>query len=979
MKKTGKKDEKGSALLLTLGILSLALILGMSFAFSARTSRQVAKVNADQVKAKLLAESGLERVLASIKFACTTSPLVPLPVKLYPSTKLALYFNKSLNDSDGNDYVIHYGVTDSVLGPDTSDASETGNSFETILLGNSDLAKYINDNVGELSLENAGFQTIEDSDGNVIGRFGFMIMEESGKVDINRIIPLRLGTGNMPFVVKGEDRINGKLSLAFDEKDYYYPVLSAYYSDSYDYNAQIDWNVADDDFKMNTIRMGVHPMEIGVSSIDYLKKLVNGFPGSGTTIAATKAQWFSYDHLRNDIGGDFDKDFFKYTFFSSDAEEESYTYDFDLMSLKYSRFDITGYELGDHSSDSFYDSDKYPIQGNAACAWPSSTDLTALADFMSDIKGSGEEFPNIQTAIPWLAKMKDKDGNSVTDQVIANMIDFCDTDSIPARPIKDDKSGYEDQYTDKVFKISGTAFEIEDDDIKAPDFWGNEDVAYINEINFKFLVMREKDETAGVENTKYHYQFIFMPQIELANVCADNVVAPKHVKVRLCGSITIKNQGATTDRFTFAQDSNPNIMWFDCESVGTFSTDGYAVCKLSGNDYRKIADFSDPYKHKVANPLDPTEFKYLPGGVDFNVNITKIVVMTQDNSTEPEAQDYAYFEKDLQATFEVPEFTNFDDVVLDWYKVYEISLECADSRFNHKTSGWSDTGSAALIDRGDDGVASDFSDLADIGNYDSLAAFNTKAYNDKVGSLTEGEDYDKEENPTSSIKYSTAYIKDAPFDSLWELGCIHRGEPFRTINLKKYTANNASASGTYKDGDAVILDQVKIGPAKYGYKYNANSQNIGILKNILLNNINTADDYEAPTDSGTFSGTLDFTGINPTRSRAVLANAITGTFDNDRAAEAYIGRTANLLGTRHDAFTLFIVAQPMRQYDSDDVPDDTVWDEIKDTVVNPTIYTHNGTKAYCSILGTQVIVVQFVRDTLTNEFTILHKHYANND
>ena len=76
-------------------------------------------------------------------------------------------------------------------------------------------------------------------------------------------------------------------------------------------------------------------MEIGVSSIDYLKKLVNGFPGSGTTIAATKAQWFSYDHLRNDIGGDFDKDFFKYTFFSSDAEEESYTYDFDLMSLKY--------------------------------------------------------------------------------------------------------------------------------------------------------------------------------------------------------------------------------------------------------------------------------------------------------------------------------------------------------------------------------------------------------------------------------------------------------------------------------------------------------------------------------------------------------------------------------------------------------------------------------------------------------------------
>ena len=64
MKKTGKRDEKGSALLLTLGILSLALILGMSFAFSARTSRQVAKVNADQVKAKLLAESCMVSSLA---------------------------------------------------------------------------------------------------------------------------------------------------------------------------------------------------------------------------------------------------------------------------------------------------------------------------------------------------------------------------------------------------------------------------------------------------------------------------------------------------------------------------------------------------------------------------------------------------------------------------------------------------------------------------------------------------------------------------------------------------------------------------------------------------------------------------------------------------------------------------------------------------------------------------------------------------
>ena len=62
-RKKDNKDERGSALVLTLGILSLVLIMGMSFAFSSRTSRQVAKVNADQVKANLHGESGLDYAL----------------------------------------------------------------------------------------------------------------------------------------------------------------------------------------------------------------------------------------------------------------------------------------------------------------------------------------------------------------------------------------------------------------------------------------------------------------------------------------------------------------------------------------------------------------------------------------------------------------------------------------------------------------------------------------------------------------------------------------------------------------------------------------------------------------------------------------------------------------------------------------------------------------------------------------------------
>ncbi|MDD3537871.1 MAG: hypothetical protein PHH65_06400 [Eubacteriales bacterium] len=69
---------------------------------------------------------------------------------------------------------------------------------------------------------------------------------------------------------------------------------------------------------------------------------------------------------------------------------------------------------------------------------------------------------------------------------------------------------------------------------------------------------------------------------------------------------------------------------------------------------------------------------------------------------------------------------------------------------------------------------------------------------------------------------STAYIRNAPMISAWELGFIHRGAAWQTINLKKYDRNKAfkpvtvngvtllPGGGYYSDGDANILDQIKM-------------------------------------------------------------------------------------------------------------------------------------------------------------------------
>lgn len=66
---------------------------------------------------------------------------------------------------------------------------------------------------------------------------------------------------------------------------------------------------------------------------------------------------------------------------------------------------------------------------------------------------------------------------------------------------------------------------------------------------------------------------------------------------------------------------------------------------------------------------------------------------------------------------------------------------------------------------------------------------------------------------TSSGHLASAYIRHAPMESLWELGCISRAEPWKTLNLKKsrvFASGETQGGGEYAKGDANILDQVTL-------------------------------------------------------------------------------------------------------------------------------------------------------------------------
>ena len=58
-----KKEERGMALIMTLGVLSILLVLALAFASNARTERKAAAANADVAAARLLAESVVERII----------------------------------------------------------------------------------------------------------------------------------------------------------------------------------------------------------------------------------------------------------------------------------------------------------------------------------------------------------------------------------------------------------------------------------------------------------------------------------------------------------------------------------------------------------------------------------------------------------------------------------------------------------------------------------------------------------------------------------------------------------------------------------------------------------------------------------------------------------------------------------------------------------------------------------------------------
>ena len=955
MKNKTDRNRRGSALLITLGVLSMALVMGMCFAFSARTSLQAAQVSSDQTKARLIAESGLARVMAILKdlWDGTTNK----SYMAHDDTTDAGHPFKFEQQADLN-VMFSVGASDEV-GALASELTDGGMA---------DNLREIN-SVSWTTDKNYNFQAITRSDGETVGRIGFIVIDDTDKLDVNQMLTLRTGGDNAPYIKKGDSafektfaapfKSDGSLQTYVDGTDYLFRVTR---SD----NAQIN----NDEENAQTISLGNTLREVW---FDGRKNYYDSLPGNLLDSPTLKIPFSSYRHLNNAVASfQNSSDYLRYTFFSG-LEQEVYN---DSGTVR-RRFDLTGLEWGntvDYGWDNPIDSSLSPISKADLVIHLSNATERPVVDSNKVYPGQGS------FGIPCI-----KDNR----QLAANIVDFCD---------EDDAATIDPAYN----CLNPTA---------DPEFCGNEAVPYINEVAATFTAYKYNtfdDSSTDPPNTpkqhRYKYVLEYQTFLEMLNIYPNRlkVTIPDGTKrdfkvlVRLYG--TLKWTNGTEEHGiqligSVEDTGNPGLYTEGHFNDGLFtfkeSTDGVKI--FSETDFATPDNYKDDdtgastvsSAKEAIELFDTGDIPYTTNPITITANITKMAVVAFIDGASGDTDrfeadkdivlDTAWFDTPQEVIFSFPVEYGAGDAPKEYImgRPRAIGWQVADPRVNHRKDSWSVEVSAEGTNE------SAF----------TLGAVN-KPFTDNVGAS--GNDV---ENAASlsfthatvdddAHTFSTAFLPNRPFETLWELGCIHTGEPFKTIPLLDETSD-------YRK----IVDEVKIGPIKERRdKYNLNAsrketffeliKNIDVSKSYWDDYCDSESTYNGPEVNDSDGAAADkftiadfpdtwhdaFAGVQNRSEFIPLFKEIMNKKDSTyattwtkREQEALYGRTIGLLSARYARYTILVTGESLKQIN---IPTGLDWDDIKKGVLNP--LTWNG--QHFSSLGRQRILAHVIQDTWNNTF-----------
>ena len=460
---------------------------------------------------------------------------------------------------------------------------------------------------------------------------------------------------------------------------------------------------------------------------------------------------------------------------------------------------------------------------------------------------------------PWLTNWQSPGDYSLIDiakrQILANLIDYCDSD------------------TNATTDNPGN-----------PSYLGLERCPYINEVKIKVAgsLIRSGTATSNYQwsfstvaasstptpnFTNSVYPAIYVEEVDMYGI-TDQIAAPSTRTRAYVDTMRVEyawgvNYGTGTD--TINVSNTPTI---------TISTTPY-------NSY--VSSFIDMSQGNLSqlNQSIPATGTRLSDSttLGIRVRISNLKIRLASYSVSDATQtlyDYVNLPDTPWMTL-IP--TNTAGTTRNGY--LSIDYQCADPRQNLNTSDWkgpSTSSSYYLLVNNTLATPSVTSDTGTVFGYPSTIT-QTSAKNQIFIPNASGND--PEPTATQPWDISTAYIRNAPMQSPWELGFIHRAKAFQTLNLKKY--NNTSTGGVidgagggnYANGDANILDQIKMTSATYTRgKININSDNQSVLR-ALFDNIKLGSNLKTNPDPGFFNSGQVNTSITSTQADSPIAYQLT--------------------------------------------------------------------------------------------------------
>ena len=803
-------EEKGIALLMTLGMLAMILVIGLGFATSATMNAKSTSIAADKTNAEFLVQSAIARIayLANNGHKEIVSH--------------GFTYNKSVFEQDPN-LMIYYSPQDWIYQLHYAKGREMHKPYD--LISGSTGTMIYNDVTWEYIT--GPYKNKHDGYESAAGRSRKGENKHDPKYT-NDYDPTDPGIFNSKIDEENTEEIYGRMA--------YWLVPST----GLDPAALVSDDV--DEYKAKEIRVGARVSEINIGSLDdennknrNFKKAIlewkNHSAASGESPVNIgqfnyssqggnlQTTWENSSHLPDPMIPGY-QDYLPYPYgygwetstknpsiftelldgsnkitdldeeharkwFSEKPEptQEKYWLDINLDGEAdsdteiFHRFNLArnwdGLDVVDivgKDDDNTYYTETNTDEGTVRIYHPPTTYPKDLNDPEDTTLDDGE-------VIPWIANWTEPgtfyNARTRAKQIAANLIDYCDTDDQPSSDVDPTTWGSANGET--------------------PLYTGNELTYYINEIHADTSI--SKSHTSLLGKTLNSYTVELNVYVESVNIYPDS---------------------ASKD-FDIYFDGNFSYKYTEGDGNVATRTEAYTQQQLT------LSDDVDPYLiHTCKLDVDVAgDFK--SGTAQANVSDVKFSItriwMKENNTSTPTCYDYVAFVNRDDAgniTGTNPKAKTIASPDTN----AEFNLQVSDPRQNLNFDDWPEMTTST-------------------DPYTPSSSFHTiKANNSNCDpSFASDNDTraikDKETNTKivdSGNYLSTAFIRNAPMVSPWELGAISRGAQWETINLHEYNKYDGNAKeggslggGLYTDevdastdnlekngGDANILDQIKM-------------------------------------------------------------------------------------------------------------------------------------------------------------------------